>query len=265
MTTTTARRGYTTQLSAGLGLIAETRVLLELWRTDMDAPALYQAALRSGRFPTVSARRLRNIVVECFAPRYLTNNGLPARLLHKLHHTLTPPELTQLLFLYTCRAHPILADFVCDVYWERYTAGQECISNADAQVFVIQAMRDGKTQRSWSEKTIKNVASYLTGCCADYGLLERGQKSARKILPCLLESSVAAYLAYDLHSGGLGDNHVISHTEWRLFGLDRTAVRDELKRVSLHSYLLIQAAGESMRIGWHHTSLEEFADVLAQR
>jgi len=265
VTTTTARRGYTTQLSAGLGLIAETRVLLELWRTDMDAPALYQAALRSGRFPTVSARRLRNIVVECFAPRYLANNGVPARSLHKLHHTLSPPELTQLLFLYTCRAHPILADFVCDVYWERYTAGQECISNADAQVFVIQAMRDGKTQRSWSEKTIKNVASYLTGCCADYGLLERGQKSARKILPCLLESSVAAYLAYDLHSGGLGDNHVISHTDWRLFGLDRTAVRDELKRVSLHSYLLIQAAGESMRIGWHHTSLEEFADVLAQR
>src|SRR5260221_705677 len=112
----------------------------------------------------------------------------PPVLTPTLHHTLTPPELTQLLFLYTCRAHPILADFVCDVYWERYTAGQECISNADAQVFVIQAMRDGKTQRSWSENTIKNVASYLTGCCADYGLLERGQKSARKILPCLLES-----------------------------------------------------------------------------
>jgi hypothetical protein len=231
----------------------------------MDAPALYQAALQSGRFPTVSARRLRNIVVECFAPRYLINNGLPARLLHKLHHTLTLPELTQLLLLYTCRAHPILADFVCDVYWERYTAGQECISNADAQVFVIQAMRDGKTQRSWSEKTIKNVASYLTGCCADYGLLERGHKSARKILPCLLESSVAAYLAYDLHSGGLGDNQMISHTDWGLFGLDRTAVRDELKRVALQGYLLIQAAGESLRIGWHHKSLEEFTDVLAQR
>lgn len=265
MTTTTARRSYTTQLSTGLGLIAETRLLLELWRTGMDTPALYQAALQSGRFPTVSARRLRNIVVECFAPRYLVNNGLPARLLHKLHPTLTPPELSQLLLLYTCRAHPILADFVCDVYWERYTAGHECISNTDAQAFVTQAVRDGKTQRSWSENTMKNVASYLTGCCADYGLLERSHKSARKILPCRLESTVAAYLAYDLHRGGLGDNHMMRHPDWGLFGLDRTAVRDELKRVSLQGYLLIQAAGESIRIGWHYTSLEEFTDVLAQR
>ena len=81
------------------------------------------------------------------------------------------------------------------------------------------------------------MASYLTGCCADYGLLESGQKSARKILPFLLESTVAVYLAYDLHSAGLGDNSIISHPDWGLFGLDRKAVRDELKRVSLHGYL----------------------------
>ena len=125
---------------------------------------------------------------------------------------------------------------------------------------MTQAVRDGKTQRHWSENTIKNVASYLTGCCADYGLLERGQKSARKIRPCLIESTVAVYLAYDLHSGGLGDNTVLSHPDWGLFGLDRPAVRDELKRVSLHGYLLIQVAGESIRIGWHYTSLEELTD-----
>ena len=118
--------------------------------------------------------------------------------------TLTTSALTQLLLLYTCRAHPILADFVCDVYWERYSAGHESISNTDAQAFVTQAVRDGKTQRPWSENTIKNVASYLTGCCADYGLLERGQKSTRKMRPYLLESTVAVYLAYDLHSAWTG-------------------------------------------------------------
>jgi hypothetical protein len=209
--------------------------------------------------------RNNSIVVECFAPRYLTNNGLPARLLHKLHPTLSTSALTQLLFLYTCRAHPILADFVCDVYWERYSAGHKSIGNTDAQTFVIQAVRDGKTRRPWSEHTIKNVASYLTGCCADYGLLERGRKSIRTIRPFLLESTVAVYLAYDLHSAGLGDNMVLSHPDWGLFGLDRTAVRDELKRVALHGHLLIQIAGESMRIGWHYASLEELTDVLAHR
>ena len=178
-----AGKGIRRNSAPAWAYMAETHVLLELWQADMDVTALYQAALQSGRFPTVSARRLRNIVVECFAPRYLINDGLPATALAQAASTLTTSALTQLLLLYTCRAHPILADFVCDVYWERYSAGHESISNTDAQAFVTQAVRDGKTQRPWSENTINNVASYLTGCCADYGLLERGHKSTRKMRP----------------------------------------------------------------------------------
>ncbi len=62
---------YTTQLGAGLGVIAETRILLDLWHPGMTSSALYQAALDSGDFPNATARRLRNMVAECFAPRYL--------------------------------------------------------------------------------------------------------------------------------------------------------------------------------------------------
>jgi len=58
---------YTTQLQAGLGPVNETKTLLELWSPGMSANQLHQVALESGRFPTVTARRLRNIVVECFA------------------------------------------------------------------------------------------------------------------------------------------------------------------------------------------------------
>lgn len=63
---------YTTQLQAGLGLMDETKTLLELWAPGMDVARLLQAALQSGSFPNVAARRLRNIIAECFAPRYLT-------------------------------------------------------------------------------------------------------------------------------------------------------------------------------------------------
>ena len=259
------KRGlYTSQLGAGLGLVEETRTLLEIWFPGMDAASLYQAALHSGRFPNVSARRLRNIVVECFAPRYLVNNGAPAALLKRLAPTLTSPELMQLLFLYTCRANLILADFVRQIYWDRYIAGHESISNQDARAFVMQAVRDGKTRKLWSDSMIKNGASYLTGCCADYGLLEKGQKSSRKILPFQLESKVAAYLAHDLHFAGLGDNSVISHEDWALFGLDRSDVRNELKRLSLKGYVIIQSAGDVTRIGWHYNCMEAFTDVIAQ-
>lgn len=255
---------YTTQLGVGLGLIDETITLLELWQAAMDPVSLYQAALHSGRFPNVSARRLRNIVVECFAPRYLVNNGLPATLLKKLVPTFTSQELTQLLFLYTCRAHRILADFVRQVYWERYAADHDSLSNTDARVFVTQAVQDGKTRKLWSQSTINNVASYLTGCCADYGLLEKGQKSVRQFLAVRLESKVAVYLAHELHCAGLGDNSVMAHPDWALFGLTRTDVHDELKRLALKGYMIVQSAGKVTRIGWHYHRMEELADVIAQ-
>jgi hypothetical protein len=219
----------------------------------MDVPSLYQAALNSGRFPSVSARRLKNIVVECFAPRYLVDNGAPAQHLKKLKHVLTSPELAQLLFLYTCRANRILADFVRQVYWDRYMAGHESISNQDAKAFVSQAMQDGKTRKLWSASMIKNVSSYLTGCCADYGLLEKGRKSSRKILSFRLSSKVAAYLAYDLHFANLGDKCVVGHEDWALVGLDRSDVRNKLKRLSLKGYVTIQSAGDITRIGWHYS------------
>ena len=75
---------YTTQLQAGLGLVNETKTLLDLWSPGMSAVQLHQVALESGRFPTVTARRLRNIVVECFAPRYLVSGGAPAAHLKRL-------------------------------------------------------------------------------------------------------------------------------------------------------------------------------------
>lgn len=117
------QRYYTTQLQAGLGLLEETRQLLQVYQPGMSASQLYEAALASGRFPLVTARRLRNIVAECFAPRYMRDPYVAARL-KSLVDRFTTAELNQLLFIYTARANLVLADFVREVYWARYSAGQ---------------------------------------------------------------------------------------------------------------------------------------------
>lgn len=49
---------YTTQLQAGLGLVDETKTLLDIWSPGMTPPQLQAASLASGRFTTVTARRL---------------------------------------------------------------------------------------------------------------------------------------------------------------------------------------------------------------
>lgn len=254
---------YTTQLQAGLGLLEETRQLLQVYQPGMSVSQLYEAALASGRFPLVTARRLRNIVVECFAPRYMRDPYVAARLKSLVDH-FTTAELNQLLFIYTARANLVLADFVREVYWARYSAGRNDLQLEDARTFVTNSVREGKTQKPWSETTIKRISSYLMGCCADYGLLTTTGRNQRSIAAYRILPKVAAYLAYDLKFSGLGDNQIVSSSDWDLFGLERTDVRDQLKRLSLQGLLIFQAASDVVHIGWTYKNMEELIDVIAQ-
>ena len=255
---------YTSQLGAGLGLVNETKTLLDLWSFGISANQLHQVALESGRFPTVTARRLRNIVVECFAPRYLVDGGAPADHLKRLSATISTADLTQLMLVFTSRANPILGDFVRQVYWARYAGGYAQITNEDARAFVERAIDDGLTTKRWSESMVQNVSGYLTGCCADYGMLERGRRTSRRILPFRISPSVAAYLAYELHFSGVGDNALLTHEDWQLFGLAREDVLEEIKRLSLKRLLIVQAAGDVIRISWKQQDMEALCDVLTQ-
>lgn len=254
---------YTSTLNAGIGMQAETVRLLELWEPGMSAAQLYDLALSSGDFPTMSARRLRNFITESFAPCCLTDEDKPALVLKQLHPRVSKSVFNQLLFLYTCRAHPILGDFVRQLYWPAYMAGREEITNQDARLFVSDANRAGLTTSTWTDNTVQRVASYLTSYCADFGLLESGAKQKRKILPFRLAQPVAIFLAYDLHFGGLGDNTILTHPDWELFGLDRHDVLDELKRLGPQAGLIIQSASGAVRIDWRYRTLEEVLDVIA--
>jgi len=121
---------YTTQLQAGLGLIQETRLLLSIYTPEMTIPQLHETALESGLFPMVSARRLRNIIAECFSPRYLKTDS--AKYLKLLQPNLSSNIFNQLLLVFTAQANQILLDFIKQVYWKRYSSGRDTLSTDDA-------------------------------------------------------------------------------------------------------------------------------------
>jgi hypothetical protein len=256
-------RFYTTQLQAGLGLLSEMRQLIQIYQPGMTPSQLYDAALVSGRFPLVTARRLRNIVVECFAPRFLREPYVANHLKYLLDR-FTANELNQLMFLHTARTNLILADFVREVYWPRYAAGRNDLELEDARSFVINSVREGKTQKPWSETTIKRISSYLMGCCADYGLLVTSGRNQRSIAAYRILPKVSAYLAYDLKLSGMGDNQVISSPDWALFGMDRSDVREQFKRMSLQGLLIYQSASDVVHIGWNYSNMEELINVITQ-
>ncbi|MDL0433686.1 DUF1819 family protein [Marinobacter sp. TBZ242] len=253
---------YTTQLQAGLGLIEETQRLLELYEPGMRYPQLFTKALESGQFPLVSARRLDNIVRECFGPRYLRQPGVAEWLKQLLPH-LDSDARRQLLMLHTARANPILADFIREVYWPRYTSGRDSLSRDDALRFVEDAVRAGRTQKRWADSTISRISSYLLSACADFGLLESRRSGPRRLYSVRLSTRVAGYLAYHLKFQGLGDNQVLNHPDWQLFGLERADVREQFKRLSLEGLLIMQTAGNVTHISWQHKNMQEVVNVLA--
>ena len=69
------------QLGHGLGLVDETRTLLDLWQPGMKAPDLYRSVLQAGYFGALSAQRLHDMISVGFGMRYLTGDAAPARLL----------------------------------------------------------------------------------------------------------------------------------------------------------------------------------------
>ena len=56
----------------------------------------------------------------------------------------------------------------------------------------------------------------------------------------------------------------MTHEDWQLFGLAREDVLEEIKRLSLKGLLIVQAAGDVVRISWKNQNMETLCDVLTQ-
>ncbi|MBK3732782.1 DUF1819 family protein [Azospirillum brasilense] len=254
---------YTPRLNAGLGLVPETGRLLELWQPGVTPPILLQAAMDTGAFPSMSARRLRNMVTEAFAPRFLVDDGSPAKFLKSVQGRIAAADFRHLLLIYTCRANPVLADFVREVYWARYGAGLNVVLKEDAHAFISRAVADGKTRARWSDTTILRVSQYVLGACADFGLVGAMRGAGRVILPFRITPVVASFLAHDLHFRGLGDNAVVQHPDWMLFGLHPEDTLEEMKRLAMNGQFILQSAAGMAHIAWKLKGMEELPDVLA--
>lgn len=255
---------YDTNLAMGLGLIDETKVLLQAWEPPMSATELYEAILESGALSRISAYRLRNIVVRAFGNRYLTDHGKPAALLKRLVNALPAAQLDQLFYIHTARANRIFADFVRQVYWPAYQSAAAFLTKQMAEEFIWRAIDDGKTPSRWADGQVMRMGRYLTGCCTDFGLLGSPSSSGRPLRSFSIEPNVVTYLAYDLHFQGIGDNALLAHEDWGLFGLERQDVLEALKRNSLKGHFIVQAAGDVVRIDWKHRGMEALCDVLAE-
>jgi hypothetical protein len=258
------KREYTAALAKGHGIIEETLALLEIWESGMSTQNLAETAIREGVLRRATAKRAKDLVARVFAPRYLVDDGRPAKQLKMLiNEGANLGSMEQLFFVYTARANVVFHDFVREVYWSKYTAGSTEIATEDARRFLENAYTMGRLPKRWSDAMTSRIARGLYGCLADFKLCENARRSNRKILRFNISSLTSLYLAHELHFSFYSDNGILDHADWQLFGLEKLEVVRELQRVS-NDHFILQFSGELLRISWKYQSMEEAIRAIAR-
>jgi hypothetical protein len=253
---------YNVHLAKGQGMIPETVLLLNLWQPGVSATELRDKVISNGLLPKATAYRVSDIVTRVFGQRYLGADGAPARWLKMLvENGWLGDRLSQLLLIYTARVNLILRDFIGEIYWPHYRAGAHLIHKQEGVNFLKSASAAGKFRNQWSDAMQAKVVRYLFACLSDFGLIRNLPKNQREILSFTILPTTAIYLAHELHFSGVSDGKLIDHPDWELFGLDQYSVVQELRKLSAH--LLIQSAGDLVRISWTHKSMEDCVNAIA--
>jgi len=255
---------YSTELRKGRGAVAETLTLLDCWVPGMSSAQLTARALEQGVFGGSSAKRTADLVSRVFARRYLAQDTEPARnLRYLLKLGVDHAILKQLMLIYTARRNLALKDFLAEVYWPAYGAGAQVLSSTDAVAFLKRATVAGRISQPWSESMTRHIAGDLLSTLADFGFLEDVKKIARPIRSCRLLPQTALFLACEVHFQGFSDNSILESPDWKLFGLTREDVVQQLDRLAHAGHFIVQYAGDLLRLSWTHQTMEECLDAIA--
>lgn len=258
------RTHYSTALAQSQGVFNETITLFELWKDGMGANDLFERARAQNILGAASERRLRNIVIEGFASRYLREPIVEAApTLKALFCSSANTQLLQQLnLLYTARQHGILFDFIQHEYWSKVAVGAATVSPKDIAVLIDKGMLTGKLEKNWSSSTRERVCGYVLGAAHDLGLLGPSKAGQRSIAHWRPLDELLVYLAYDLHFYGFSDDEVVASEEWQLLGLSRNDVSDSFSRLQSAGHWISQDTGHLIRIEWTYKNRKELIDAL---
>lgn len=133
----------------------------------------------------------------------------------------------------------------------------------DVEKLLARWSEEGKTSGAWSGGTINRIAQGLLSTLRDFAVLQGAvrKRIAPSYLPVIAFSYIAFYLKRDQPSG----TKLVEHADWRLFFLNPDGVERFLIEAQQHGLLEYHAAGTVTRLTFPAGTLEEYANVLAQR
>jgi hypothetical protein len=137
------------------------------------------------------------------------------------------------------------------------------INVQDFQHSLANWVDEGKTTGHWSETTIIRAAQELLAALRDFGALQG--KRNKKIAPAYFPIESFAYVVFYLKQHQPSGAKLIELPDWKLFFMNREAVERFLFEAHQRDLLEYHVAGSVSRLTFPADTLEEYANVLAQR
>ena len=264
---------YTSRACKGSALLADTRALLRAWNPGDTAEVLEHRALSQDILGKATAQRVHDVVRRVFAPRYLGRPSSPqqtqpdpfARYLKRLLEANPPGDwFRDLCLIYAARTDVVLRDVLVVHYPQALAEGRTRLNKDSIHEFLRQAELNGRMKTPWSDTVRRRVAAGLSRQLTEFGLLSNPHPTGRDLLrfrPC---KRAIAFLAHEIHFSGASDAGLMEHPDWRLWQLDREALRQELDELSRDGLWIFQAAGSVVRIAWTYSTMQEAVDAIAR-
>lgn len=246
---------YNSNLLKGTGLIQEMLILIEAYEPGDSALEFQKRVLNEGILSKSTDNRTIDIVRNIFKTRFLDQKlNVPSYIKLMREKYVSMEVINQLFLIYTCRANPILADFIFEVYFDLIKQSKSRVKAEDPKIFIKSAVSDGRIKTSWSKSTIEKVSEHINACLIDFGLVDK----SKEILPFRPFELTVNYLIHELHFQGYTDMNILDHRDWKIFNLDRSSLSPIVERISFKGTYIFQYSGEILKIGWKYKNMEEF-------
>jgi hypothetical protein len=253
---------YTSRILKAGALIGDTKTLLSHWDVDATVDENVIRIHRDNVFGKASRSRVEDILA-IFRRRYLSEKSVTAALVTLVRRRFSPASLDRLLYFHSARADQLLHDAVTEVLVPMRERGLADIGVHDFQRPLIKWAEQGETISSWSATTTLRVAQELLATLRDFGVLEGAAK--KRIAPTFFPIESFAYIAFYLKQHQPSGAKLIELPDWQLFFLHRESVERLLFEAHQHGLLEYHVAGSVTRLTFPAETLEEYANVLAQR
>jgi hypothetical protein len=253
---------YSSKIIKAGALIGDTKTLLSLWDVDAAVDENIRRLRRENVFGKASRSRVEDILA-IFRQRYLTKEPVTKALVTLVRGKFPAAALERLLYFHSARADRLLLDAVTQILFPLHTKGLVDINVPDFQRSLAKWVDEGKTTGHWSGPTIVRVAQGLLSALRDFGVL-RGAVN-KKIAPTYFPIESFAYVVFFLKQRQASGAKLVELPDWKLFFLTRGEVERCLFEAHQCGLLEYHVAGSVTRLTFPAETLEEYANVLAQR